>query len=320
MDYGYLTAVKRFAGVPRLVTLYDIACQWSINLKEHIDIYRDFMCPKIPKKVYLVPKFHLPGHIKDCQEKYCMSFHIHVGENDSKAPEHSWAISNGVAASTREMGPGHQCEKLDQHFGDFNWQKNVSQGDTLLCKIKDAVLKASDHEDWFKHFTASLPQSDIAKWTQMVETWEVDRNKPNPFARTVASKTEAAMHLQLAREDVQDEIAGLNGDALHTTSPKSMISQGIQLKSSQLLKVKMDRVEHTLEHEANLWLSHAKSAAEGVALINAGEGASAYMKCQAAIQTSLQLLFKEKWRFVGQWLELGETGEALASDKDVFDN
>ncbi|KAK0484087.1 hypothetical protein EDD18DRAFT_1467586 [Armillaria luteobubalina] len=399
MDYGYLTAVKRFAGVPRLVTSYDITCQWSINLEERIDIYGDFMHLKIPKKVYLVPKFHLPGHIKDCQEKYCMSFHIHVGENDGEAPERSWAISNGVVASTKEMGPGHQQEKLDQHFGDFNWQKNVSQGDTLLRKIKDAIPKASDHEDQFERFTASLPQGNIAKWTTMVEAWEMDRNKPNPFARTVASKMEAAMRLQLAREDAQDEIARLDGDTLHTTSLKSMISQGIQLKSSQkrltilstelgewswqaqlriledldvcriaddevgisegnhtmswiwysshlgdvpggveeclriewcktrarahqwreecqLLRVEMDRVKRTLEHEANLWLLHAKSAAEGVALINAGEGAGAYAKCQAMIQTLLRLSFEDKWRFVGQWLELGETGEALPDDED----
>ncbi|KAK0465774.1 hypothetical protein IW261DRAFT_1613327 [Armillaria novae-zelandiae] len=151
----YLTAVRRFRWCPWIVTSYDIACQWSINLEERINIYSDVMRPKIPKKVYLVPKFHLPGHIKDCQEKYCMSFHIHVGENDGEAPECSWAISNGVAASTREMGPGHRREKLDQHFGDFNWQKNVSQGDTLLRKIKDAVPKASEHEDRFKLYSIS---------------------------------------------------------------------------------------------------------------------------------------------------------------------
>ncbi|KAK0471979.1 hypothetical protein EDD18DRAFT_1314665 [Armillaria luteobubalina] len=490
MDFGYLTAVKRFAGVPRIVTSYDIACQWSINLEERINIYGDFMRLKIPKKVYLVPKFHLPGHIKDCQEKYCMSFHIHT-------PERSWAISNGVAASTREMGPGHRRKKLDQHFGDFNWHKNVSQGDTLLRKIKDA---------------SSLPQSDVVKWTKMVEDWEVDRNKPNPFARTVAN--------------AQDELVGLDGDALHTTSPKGIISQGIQLESSQrrisclnkelgraqilenveswfvvqevhmptvrtlrirdnqgnrpscpayslplylpssilpahpcdktmvraesrlriaqgqllslskaykdgdtnvltqkerlkshkmtrdlnaritqakqyyrdlgewgwqaqlliaddevgisegnrsmswiwyclafgrcawrcprmyvkvliayfcnshvliglriewckararahrwreeckLLKVEMDCVKCTLEYEANRWLSRAKSTAEGVALINASEGAGAYAKCQAAIRTSIRLSFEDKWRFVEQWLELGEMGEASASNEE----
>ncbi|KAK0477741.1 hypothetical protein EDD18DRAFT_1312696 [Armillaria luteobubalina] len=462
MDFGYLTAIRRFAGVPRIIMSYDIACQWSINLEECVDIYGNFLQPKIPEKVYLVLKFHLPGHIKDCQEKYCVSFHIHVGENDREAPERSWEISNGVAASMREMGPGHRCEKLDQHFGDFNWQKNVSQGDTLLHKIKDAVPKASEHEDQFERFTVSLPQSDVATWSEMVEAWEVDRNKPNPFTQTVASKTEAAMHLQLAQEDAQDEMAGLDGDALHTTSPKGMISQGIQLESSQrrisrlnkelgahstdlqraqvlkkngqgkgpsfpayslplylpssilpahpckkaigydllhtictykdgdtnchktmrdlntkqltvlstelgewgwqaqlhvledsdvrriandevgiseglriewrkthaqahrwheeckLLKVEMDHVKCTLEHEANLWLSCAKSAAEGAALINAGEGAGAYAKRQAAIRTSMRLSFEEKWWFVAQWLELGETGEPLATNEDVF--
>ncbi|KAK0471765.1 hypothetical protein IW261DRAFT_1571641 [Armillaria novae-zelandiae] len=216
MDLGYLTVVKRFAGIPHIVTSYDIACQWSVNLEERINIYGDFMRPKIAEK-----------------EKYCMSFHIHVGENDGEAPERSWAISNGVAASMREIGPGHRRKKLDQHFGDFNWHKNVSQGDTLLHKIKDAMPKASDHEDRFERFTASLPQSDVAKWIKMVEDWEVDRNKPNSFARTVASKTEAAVRLQLAQEDAQDELAGLDGDALHTTSSKGMISQGIQLESSQ---------------------------------------------------------------------------------------
>ncbi|KAK0474610.1 hypothetical protein IW261DRAFT_1341509, partial [Armillaria novae-zelandiae] len=206
----------------------------TVDLHECINIYGDFMRPKIAEKVYLVPKFHLPGHIKDCQEKYCMSFHIHVGENDGEAPEHSWAISNGVAASTREMGPGHRHEKLDQHFGDFNWHKNVLQViftcDMLLRKIKDTVPKASDHEDRFERFTASLPQSDVAKWWRTgrwIGTSPTLLLEPSPVSPS--GKTEAAMHLQLAQEDAQDEY----GDALHTTSSKGMISQGIQLESSQ---------------------------------------------------------------------------------------
>ncbi|KAK0493739.1 hypothetical protein EDD18DRAFT_1356197 [Armillaria luteobubalina] len=66
---------------------------------------------------------------------------------------------------------------------------NSTIGDTLLHKIKDAVPKSSDHEDRFEHFMESLPQGNILKWINMVEAWEMDRNKPNPFAWTVASKT-----------------------------------------------------------------------------------------------------------------------------------
>ncbi|KAK0502087.1 hypothetical protein EDD18DRAFT_1100581 [Armillaria luteobubalina] len=438
MDFGYLTTIRHFNGIPHIVTSYNIACQWSINLEERINIYGNFMQPKIPNKVYLVPKFHLPGHIKDCQEKYCMSFHIHPQQE-------RWVLGIDAKNSINIL--------------------EISIGRKTCRKIKDAVPKASKHEDQFKCFTTSLPQSDVVKWTEMAEAWEVDRNNPNPFARTVASKTEAAMHLQLAWEDAQDEMAGLDGDTLHTTSPKEFhrrrishlnkelgahstdlqraqvlkkynrlrrsiescqgnspsfpayslplylpssilpahpcdesmakqyyrdiikrltvlstelgewgwqaqlhvledsdvrriaddevgISEGNRTMSwiwysshlgdvpggiqeclriewcktrarahrwreeCKLLKVEMERVKCTLEYDANLWLSRAKSAAEGVALINAGEGAGAYAKRQAAIRKSIRLSFEEKWRFVAQWLELGEMDEG--SNEDVF--
>ncbi|KAK0478695.1 hypothetical protein EDD18DRAFT_1364551 [Armillaria luteobubalina] len=86
----------------------------------------------------------------------------------------------------------------------------------------------------------------------------------------------------------------------------------------KLLKVEMDHVKRMLEHEANLWMLHAKSVVEGAALINAGEGAGVYAKHQAAIQTLMRLSFEEKWRFVGQWLELGETGNTLARIEDIL--
>ncbi|KAK0467413.1 hypothetical protein IW261DRAFT_1553874 [Armillaria novae-zelandiae] len=43
MDFDYLTAVRRFDGVLWIITSYNIACQWSINLEERINIYSDVM-------------------------------------------------------------------------------------------------------------------------------------------------------------------------------------------------------------------------------------------------------------------------------------
>ncbi|KAK0186580.1 hypothetical protein F5146DRAFT_935627, partial [Armillaria mellea] len=85
--------------VLHIMISYDIACQWSINLKDCIKIYSLEIVPPLCSKLYLVPKFHLPGHIKDCQEKYYMTFHSHIGNNDGKAPEWSWTISNSVTTS-----------------------------------------------------------------------------------------------------------------------------------------------------------------------------------------------------------------------------
>ncbi|KAK0491728.1 hypothetical protein EDD18DRAFT_1109479 [Armillaria luteobubalina] len=380
MDFGYLSAIKCFDGIPWVVTSYNIACQWSINLDKCIEIYGDHMRPQIPNSLYLVPKFHLPGHIEECQEKYCMSFHT--------------------------------------------------------------------------KFTKSLPQQDVAKWTEIVEAWEADRTKLNPFARTVANKTEAAMHLQLAQEDAQDELAGLDSDEFHTTSPKDMILQGIQLEGSQrriawlnkdlgLHSTDLQRAQvleksnhlcrhieswfiiqevhmpmaykdsdtnvltqkkwlkchkitqdlntritqakqyyrdvrkrllvlsevlgerswqaqlciledsdvigrchgygilhilgtcpavsknvcvlngarhvheptngeknQTLDYEADLWLSRASSTSMGGSLIQAGEGAAAYAKCQASIRKSICELFEKKWLYANQYIALGETDES----------
>ncbi|KAK0477410.1 hypothetical protein IW261DRAFT_1551980 [Armillaria novae-zelandiae] len=247
MDYGYLSAVRRFSGIPRIMTTYDIACQWSINLEDRIKVYGPDMAPPLCNMLYLVLKFHLPGHIKACQKKYCMSFHIHVGNNDSEAPEWSWAISNGVAALTWEMSPGHQHEKLDQHFSDVNWQKNISMGNSLLQKIKDTVPNAAEFESHFERFMMTLPTDDVAKWTTMVEAWEADREQFNPFAWIVASKLEAAMHLQLAHEDAQDELAGLEGNQLYVMSPKDMIAQGVQIEASQIARMNKDLGEHSTD-------------------------------------------------------------------------
>ncbi|KAK0475322.1 hypothetical protein EDD18DRAFT_1116096 [Armillaria luteobubalina] len=147
------------------------------------------------------------------------------------------------------MSPGHRCEKLNQHFGNVNWQKNVSMGDSLLQKIKEAVLNAAEYECSFEHFTNTFLSEDIMKWTTMVEGWEADREQPNPFARTVASKLEATMHLQLAQEDVQDELAGLDGDELFVTSPKDIIVQGVQMEASQhrITRMNKDLGQHSTD-------------------------------------------------------------------------
>ncbi|KAK0493830.1 hypothetical protein EDD18DRAFT_1356320 [Armillaria luteobubalina] len=49
------------------------------------------------------------------------------------------------------------------------------------------------------------------------------------------------MHLQLAQEDAQDKLAGLESDQLFVTSPKDMISQGVQIEASQCKIARMNK-------------------------------------------------------------------------------
>ncbi|KAK0482865.1 hypothetical protein EDD18DRAFT_1012437, partial [Armillaria luteobubalina] len=63
----------------------------------------------------------------------------------------------------------------------------------------------------------------------------------------------------------------------------------------KLVKADMQCVRCTLEHNAILWLSRAE---KGEASINAGEGAGAYARRQAAICTAIKAGFEQKWQYV----------------------
>ena len=112
---------------------YDIACQWSRNLESRCNSYPQNAISEAEdlELTYLVPKFHLPAHIPACQARYSFNFEPFVGRTDGEAPERAWADSNGVATSTREMGPGSRRDTLDDHFAYYNWSKI-----TLLGKYK----------------------------------------------------------------------------------------------------------------------------------------------------------------------------------------
>jgi hypothetical protein len=78
--------------------------------------------------VFLVPKFHLPAHIEQCQIDFSFNLSRYVGWTDGEAPERGWANMNPIASSTKEMGPGSRRDTLDDHFGDWNWKRCTQLG------------------------------------------------------------------------------------------------------------------------------------------------------------------------------------------------
>ncbi|KAG2073264.1 hypothetical protein BDR04DRAFT_1010887, partial [Suillus decipiens] len=125
MDYLFFSTLQHSKDVVTLNVSYDIACQWSKNIWDHMTTYPHQMHVTCGTKefIFLVPKFHLPAHIAFCQVMYSHSLIKGMGCTDGEAPEHGWANINPVATSTCKMGPGSHCDTLDDHFGDFNWKK-----------------------------------------------------------------------------------------------------------------------------------------------------------------------------------------------------
>lgn len=130
MDFLFFSTLQGSA-LEEIIVSYDIACQWSINLWARMERYPSHLhLDHAGKKTFhfLVPKFHLPAHIMACQTVYSFNFNRNVGRTDGEAPERGWSHINPVATSTREMGPGHRRDTLDDHFGDWNWKKTVLMG------------------------------------------------------------------------------------------------------------------------------------------------------------------------------------------------
>ncbi|KAJ7769085.1 hypothetical protein DFH07DRAFT_954323 [Mycena maculata] len=141
MDYMFFSSI---AGLPLMCFFvsYDIACQWHINLWNRMVGYADdtITIDGVGKfMTFLVPKFHLPAHIEECNLKFLFNLTPEVGRTDGEAPERGWANANPLAGHTKEMGPGARRDTIDDHFNDLNWKKIIALAYTMRRKTETAV-------------------------------------------------------------------------------------------------------------------------------------------------------------------------------------
>jgi len=124
-----------------LVFSYDIACQWSRNLKSRmLRLPRGmWISPLILAKLqFFIPKLHIYGHGDKCQYRYSFNFQRWSARTDGEDPERFWSHLNPASLSTREMSPGARFDALDAHATHWNWRKIVNMGG-LVCVILELV-------------------------------------------------------------------------------------------------------------------------------------------------------------------------------------
>jgi hypothetical protein len=112
--------------VQLLVFSYDIACQWSRNLRTRIPQLPTVMQLsqlQITQARFVIPKFHIYAHGLSCQSVFSLNFQRHMGETNGEDPERWWAHINPVSMSTKEMGPGARLDTIDDHAAAWNWRK-----------------------------------------------------------------------------------------------------------------------------------------------------------------------------------------------------
>ncbi len=130
MDYIFASSL-RGPKPRRLVTSYDIACQWSINAPSRLPMLPPLIRfnPKDLCFEEVIPKFHIAAHGKICQSIYSLNFQTGMGRTDGENIERGWAWMNPAALSTREMGEGSRQDSLDNQWGAWNWDRVVRMGE-----------------------------------------------------------------------------------------------------------------------------------------------------------------------------------------------
>ena len=88
------------------VASYDIMCQWSINLRDHLKSFPLKGVEHLDHQIvaHVIPKFHLAAHKEDCQVNLSLNYEPGVGRSDMEGPERTWFGLQG-GGSTKDQGP-----------------------------------------------------------------------------------------------------------------------------------------------------------------------------------------------------------------------
>jgi len=143
-DWALMKAVEmaRIKYLPRLIVMYDIACQYYPRLREwigHIFEGHNIVLDRA------VGKFHLYGHIEQCFARFASVFVPGAWAVSGEILESIWSVLNKIGHAVRTASLEHRAELLDDHMNDSNWKKllGMYKSMVLLSLHLPTVLQAS---------------------------------------------------------------------------------------------------------------------------------------------------------------------------------
>lgn len=135
VNYSVCQTLSSMAENPRVVAIYDVACQWSRNFENRVKTSKYLEIPQDLAMTAAVGKWHLGAHVVDCFPKFSLNFIQGIGQVDGEILETLWSATNKVAGTTRAMGKSHRSEVLDDNMYDSNWKKWVGIGEKSLLGL-----------------------------------------------------------------------------------------------------------------------------------------------------------------------------------------
>ncbi|KAJ7848834.1 hypothetical protein B0H14DRAFT_2356572 [Mycena olivaceomarginata] len=239
MDYIFGSIIRHKDPRVRKLISYDIVCQWWIFLLERL--------AKLPKLVrltlilemfrFVIPKMHIHSHTLGCQVKFSLNLVPGSGQTDGEGIERPWSNIGAIATSTRVSGPGARHDSLDDHWNFWNWLKSIGLPALLHRRLDTARKEQKSQREAFEAFT--LQQSErVPAWKRMVEEFEADASRKNPYEMKISGLTEHEVRLQFATEEAEEARKG--GPVLHDVTPSSFVVAGLELEEQQRVRVQAE--------------------------------------------------------------------------------
>jgi len=126
MDYALVHAVQHGMDLQqKVITFYDINCQYSKNLKQWLEA-NNFI--SLPCGLWIQPSiglWHVHGHKAECFTRYAPNFISGAGHVDGEIMETLWSSLNIISPSAWGMATPHRQELLDFQMNDNNFLKMV---------------------------------------------------------------------------------------------------------------------------------------------------------------------------------------------------
>jgi hypothetical protein len=112
--------------LPRIVITYDIGCQWSKKLRKRMEEFpQEMQIPETTQVDVAIPGWHINGHGEFCRNNFNLSYMEGAGRTVGEDIETTWAGTNPLAPSVREMGPAARHDTLNDHWNGWNFRKIV---------------------------------------------------------------------------------------------------------------------------------------------------------------------------------------------------
>ncbi|KAJ7898154.1 hypothetical protein B0H14DRAFT_3080805 [Mycena olivaceomarginata] len=188
MDYIFGSILRHKDPRLRKIISYDIVCQWWKFLLERMANLPPLVRITIILRLFrfVIPKMHIHAHTLDCQVKFSLNLVPGSGQTDGEGIERPWASIGAIASSTQVSGPGARHDALDDHWNFWNWLKTIGLPAILRRRLDAAKKEAASQRVAFETFT--LQQADrVQRWKQMVEEFEADATKKNPYEMKITS-------------------------------------------------------------------------------------------------------------------------------------